>query len=527
MDAPHTLPLDARQTLDRIGIKREAYSDGTLFVRSAIDGSRLAKLRETDGKQADAAMARSVKAFASWRETGLGERLELVRLIGEHLRRHAADLAHIITLETGKPLADSLEEVTQAIARCDYASGLGHQIHGTAGVPEQRNQYTYDAWHPLGPTGCITSFNQTVLQYAVHAFITVMCGNTVIWKPSEKSSLSALAVFEVIQQAVRQFGKAPQGLFELLLGGRDIGKLLCEDSRISLVSASGSMNAGRTIGLKLAQRFSRSLLHLGGNNAALICPSADLGLALPQIVDAVCFSSGQCCRNLRRLFVYEEIYDEVVTRLKSALDRVPVGDPLDPATAMGPLIGRAAFESMQRALQEVRAEAAPVTGGERVLAERYPLAYYVKPAVVEMAEQDGPMLRETLAPIVYVMRVSSVREAIALNNDADAGLASSIFSRDLDETNEFFGPNGNDCGMANLNLCLCRGESGLPFGGNKASGGGRTAGTDFWKSHMRRAVVTLSFEAEPRVSPAIRKAVAAAELAAAAQGSSKSPPRTR
>lgn len=529
METQPPLPAIAEEALRRIGLKREVYGEGTLFVRSAIDGSRIAKLREADGKSADAAMDRSARAFATWRGTGLAERTELVRLVGEHLRRHASDIARIVTIETGKLIHDSADETAQAIARCDYAIGIARQINGSAGIPERRNQYSYDAWHPLGVTGCITAFNHPVLQFAVHAFSTVMCGNTVIWKPSEKASLSALATFEVIRQAMQEFGAAPEGLFELLLGGRDIGKLLCEDSRVDLVSASGSINAGRNIGLKLAQRFSRSLLHLGGNNGAVVCPSADLDLAVPRMIDAIRYCSGQSCCNLRRLFVHEAVYDETVSRLKAGLERVPAGNPLAETSAMGPLIGRTAFENMQRALQEVRNERGETSGGARVESARFPLAYYVSPALVEMSDQEGPMLRETLAPIVYAMRVSSVREAIDLNNDADAGLASSIFTRNMDEANEFFGPSGNDCGMANLNLCLTRADSGLPFGGNKASGGGRTAGTDSWKAHMRRAVVTLSFETEPDVSPSLRSALGLDHTGSAHkdQASRSRPPRTR
>lgn len=502
-----TLPASADEVLSRIGVRRETYGDGTLFVRSAIDGSRIAKLREADGASADAAMSRSVAAFAAWRETGLAERAELVRLIGEHLRRSASDIAHLITLETGKLLHDSLEETEQAIARCDYAIGLARQIHGNAGIPERRLYYTYDAWHPLGVTGCITAFNLPLLQFAIHAFTTVMCGNTVIWKPSEKASLSALAVFEVVGRAVREFGRAPEGLFGLLIGGRDIGKLLCDDSRVDLVSASGSIHAGRNISLKLAQRFAHSLLHLSGNNAAIICPSADLDQAIPLLAEATCYASGQSCSNLRRLFVHEDAYDTTVSRLKNVLSRVPIGNPLMQVSAMGPLIGRTAFEGMQRALQEARSERARVTGGERVLATEFPVAYYVRPAIVEMPMQDGPMLRETLAPILYVMRVASVDKAIALNNAAEAGLASSIFTRDMNESHAFFSVGGNDCGMASLNTCLSRADIGVPFGGNKASGGGRTAGTDSWKAHVRRAVVTLSFAGEPELPPSMRWAL--------------------
>ena len=510
MQSPSPLAADADEYLSRIGVRRDVYSDGTLFVRSAVDGSRIAKLREADGTSADAAMSRSAAAFLQWRKTGLTERANLVRLIGERLRAHAGDIAQLISIETGKLLHDSLDETEHAIARCEHAISLARQIQGRAGIPEQRLQYSYDVWHPLGVTGCITAFNSPLLQFAMHALTTVMCGNTVIWKPSSKASLSAHAVHEIVQQAVRKFGSAPDGLFELLIGGRDIGKLLCDDSRVDLVNATGSIYAGRSIGLKLAQRFARSLLQLNGNNAAIVCPSAEIDKVIPFLVEAACYSSGQSSCNLRRLFVHEDVYGETVSRLKSALDCIHAGNPLQQSSVMGPLISRTAYETMQRALQEARNERARITGGERVLNEEFPLAYYVRPAIVEMEAQIGPMLRETLAPIVYVVPVSSTREAINLNNASDAGLASSIFTRDMTESHEFFAVSGNDCGMSSLNACNLRAEVGIPFGGNKASGGGRTAGSESWKSHVRRAVVTLNFASEPTIAPHILKAIASA-----------------
>lgn len=532
MQPPSALPADADEYLSRIGVRRDVYSDGTLFVRSAIDGSRIAKLREADGTSADAAMSRSAAAFVQWRKTGLTERADLVRLIGERLRAHAGDIARLITIETGKLLYDSLDETEHAIARCEHAISLARQIQGRVGIPEQRLKYTYDVWHPLGVTGCITAFSAPLLQFAMHALTTVMCGNTVIWKPSSKASLTAHAVHEVVQQAVRQFANAPDGLFELLIGGRDIGKLLCDDSRVDLVNATGSIYAGRSIGLKLAQRFARSLLQLNGNNAAIVCPSADIGNAIPYLVEATCYASGQSCCNLRRLFVHEDVYDETVSRLRSALASIHAGNPLQRSSVMGPLVGRTAYDSMQRALQEARSERARITGGDRVLNEDYPLAYYVRPAIVEMEAQVGPMLRETLAPIVYVLPVASTREAITLNNASDAGLASSIFTRDMTESHEFFTVSGNDCGMASLNACNLRAEVGIPFGGHKASGGGRTAGTESWKSHVRRAVVTLNFAPQPTIAPHILKALESpppseAAFARTAYTIKSKPPRTR
>ncbi len=501
MEASSTLLARAEAALASIGVKRDAYVDGTLFVRSAIGGARIAKLREADGTSADETISRSVEASIRWRDTAPATRADLVRRIADNLRRHREDLAILLSIETGKLLPDSLAEADRAILRCDHAVGLLQASSATNNIAGSGYRMQ-EAWHPLGVTGCITSFSEPVAQFAAHAFATVMCGNSVIWKPSEKASLTASAMFEIIQRTAADF-PAAQGLFRLLVGGRDIGKLLCDDFRVSLVSAAGSMNTGRAIGLKLSQRFARSVLYLGGNNAAIVCPSADLKLALPLIVEAIIYRTGQGCGNVRRLFVHRDVYETVTNMLKTALANVPVGDPLLPDSAMGPLIDRSAFENMHRALQESKNERGRVTGGERVAATEFPAAYYVRPALVEMPAHAGPMLRETLAPILYVMQVRSLAEAIELNNATDAGLGAAIFTQEMREADLFLGAGGIDCGMASVNRCLVHDEIGLPFGGDKSSGGGRLSGTDC-TTHMRRSVVSMNLGGQPELRPHMR-----------------------
>jgi aldehyde dehydrogenase (NAD+) len=352
-----------------------------------------------------------------------------------------------------------------------------------------------ETWHPLGAVGVISAFNFPVAVWSWNAALALVCGDAVVWKPSEKTPLTALAVQALVERAAARCPDAPEGLCAVLIGGREVGEALVEHPKVPLVSATGSTAMGRAVAPRLAARFARQLLELGGNNAAIVAPSADLDLALRGVAFAAMGTAGQRCTSLRRLFVHDSVYDAFVPRLKAAYRSVPVGDPRSPETLVGPLIDLAAFEAMQKALAEARKAGGEVTGGDPVEVAGCPEAAYVHPALVEMGEQSDVVRRETFAPILYVMRYREIADAIAANNDVPQGLSSSIFTNDVREAELFTSARGSDCGIANVNIGPSGAEIGGAFGGEKETGGGREAGSDSWKAYMRRATNTVNYGA--------------------------------
>jgi aldehyde dehydrogenase (NAD+) len=408
-------------------------------------------------------------------------------------------------LEAGKVPSEALGEVQEMIDICDFAVGLSRQLHGLTIASERPAHRMMEQWHPLGPVGVITTFNFPVAVWAWNAALALVCGDPVLWKASEKTPLTALAVQALFLRAAEKFGDAPDGLSAVLIGGRDAAAMLVDDARVPLVSATGSTAMGRAVGPKLAQRFARAILELGGNNAAIVCPSADLALALRAVAFAAIGTAGQRCTTLRRLFVHRDIYAVLVERLKQVYATARVGNPLDDESALvGPLIDEAAFAAMQKTLAEIRAGGGRVTGGERRHAERYPAAYYVTPALAEVHEQAGPMLRETFAPLLYVMPYTGFDEALALHNGVPQGLASSIFSNDVREVEQFVSAAGSDCGIVNVNIGPSGAEIGGAFGGEKETGGGREAGSDVWKSYMRRVTSTINYGRDLPLAQGVR-----------------------
>jgi aldehyde dehydrogenase (NAD+) len=463
-------------------------------VTSPIDGATLARLVETSPAEAQAAITAAQAAFLAWREVPAPRRGELVRLLGEELRAAKADLGALVTLEAGKTASEGLGEVQEMIDICDYAVGLSRQLFGLTLATERPQHRMMETWQPLGVVGVISAFNFPVAVWSWNAALALVCGDPVIWKPSEKTPLTALAVQALFERAATRFGAdAPAGLSSLLIGGRQIGEALVGDERVRLVSATGSTAMGRAVGPLLAKRFARALLELGGNNAAIVAPSADLDLTLRGVAFAAMGTAGQRCTTLRRLFVHDSIYDALLPRLKAAYGAVAIGDPRDTDVLVGPLIDAAAFAGMERAVAEARAQGGAVAGGERV--EGPGSGYYVRPALIEMPAQAGVVLRETFAPILYVMRYGSLDEAIALNNAAPQGLSSSIFTLDMREAERFCSASGSDCGIANVNIGPSGAEIGGAFGGEKETGGGREAGSDSWRAYMRRATNTVNYGA--------------------------------
>ena len=503
-----SLPDEVLGLCGRLGVPDSAFASAGLAARSPVTGEVVAHLRETTPGEASAAIGRAHQAFLAWRQVPGPRRGELVRLLGEELRAAKDDLGLLVTLEAGKIVSEGAGEVQEMIDICDFAVGLSRQLYGLTIATERPDHRMMETWHPLGVCGVISAFNFPVAVWAWNAALAFVCGDPVVWKPSEKTPLTALAVQALVARAMARFGDAPEGLSEVLIGGRDLGSALVDDPRVPVVSATGSTAMGRQVGPRLAARFARAILELGGNNAAIVAPSADLDLSVRAVAFAAIGTAGQRCTTLRRLFVHESVYDVFLRRLLRVYETVAVGDPRAESVLVGPLIDRAAFEGMGRALAEAAEAGGTVHGGGRIEdAPGGPEAFYVRPALVEMQAQDGPMRRETFAPILYVTRYRDLDEAIALHNDVGAGLSSSIFTLDMREAERFIAVTGSDCGIANVNIGPSGAEIGGAFGGEKETGGGREAGSDAWKAYMRRATNTINFGATLPLAQGVKFAV--------------------
>jgi aldehyde dehydrogenase (NAD+) len=492
---------DLTNLIKKLDIPKSAFlKTGGLATGSPITGEKLLQIKPTSVEEVRLAIQKSHKAFLTWRQVPAPRRGELVRLLSEELRAAKTELGQLVTLEAGKIAAEGLGEVQEMIDICDFAVGLSRQLYGLTIATERPQHRMMETWHPLGVCGVITAFNFPVAVWSWNAALALVCGNPVVWKPSEKTPLTALAVQALFMKAAKRFGDAhtnlaPANLSQVIIGGADLGAALVDDKNVALVSATGSTAMGRKVAPKLAARFARSILELGGNNAAIICPSADLDQALRGVAFAAMGTAGQRCTTLRRLFVHDSIYDNFVPRLRKVYSHVSVGDPRKDGNLIGPLIDGQAFDAMQKALFDCRRMGGQVTGGERRQETYNPDAYYAAPALVDMPKHDGPVLRETFAPILYVIRYKKLEDAIAMNNAVGAGLSSSIFTRDMREAESFIATTGSDCGIANVNIGPSGAEIGGAFGGEKETGGGREAGSDSWKAYMRRATNTINYGA--------------------------------
>jgi aldehyde dehydrogenase (NAD+) len=477
---------DARELIAGFGLS----TGGDLHVNSPIDGREIASLRQTSTGEAEALIEVAHLAFLRWRTIPAPRRGELVRLLGMRLRAHKDPLARLVTIECGKPISEGLGEVQEMIDICDFAVGLSRQLHGLTIASERPGHRMMESWHPLGVVGIISAFNFPVAVWAWNAALALVCGDAVVWKPSEKTPLTALAVQAILDEATAEFGPdAPPGLSSVLVGDASVGAVLVDHPKIALVSATGSTRMGRVVGERVASRFGRSLLELGGNNASIVAPSADLALALRACAFGFMGTTGQRCTSLRRLFVHESLYEDFVARIRTAASSISIGDPRDPANLVGPLIDEAAFAGMQSALASARAAGATVSGGERLEVG----GVYVRPAVVELHDHSGPVLTETFAPILYTFPYSDLAQAIAMQNAVPQGLSSSIFTTDLREAEYFLSAAGSDCGIANVNIGTSGAEIGGAFGGEKETGGGRESGSDSWKAYMRRQTSTVNY----------------------------------
>ncbi len=451
-DPATDIPTALRETLAELGLSPSALATGSLVVRSPVTGAEIARLREHSPAEADAAIAAAHAAFLHWRLVPAPQRGELVRLLGAELRAAKAALGRLVSIEVGKILSEGQGEVQEMIDICDFAVGLSRQLHGLTIATERAGHRMMETWHPLGVTGIISAFNFPVAVWSWNAALALVCGNTLVWKPSEKAPLSALATHALLDRAIAKYraagGTVPDGLSAVLIGGRGPGEALVKHPLVPLVSATGSTAMGRAVGPAVAARFGRSILELGGNNAAIVAPTADLDLTLRGVAFAAMGTAGQRCTTLRRLFLHESLRDALLPRLKAAYASVPVGNPLAAGTLVGPLIDAAAQEAMPAALAAARAAGGVVHGGEAGTVPGCEGGRYVRPARVEMPGQVGPVPDETFAPILYVMTYRDLDEAIALHNAVPQGLSSSIFTNDLREAELFLSARGSDCGIA-------------------------------------------------------------------------------
>jgi aldehyde dehydrogenase (NAD+) len=490
--------FDSRRELASLWerLRLPPLGEGDLEARSPIDGQVIGRVRSSTPQEVAEATGAAHDAFLQWRLVPPPRRGELVRLFGEVLREEKEPLGRLVSLEAGKILQEGLGEVQEMIDICDFAVGASRQLYGLTIATERAGHRMMETWHPLGVVGVISAFNFPVAVWAWNACLAFVCGDAVVWKPSEKTPLTAVAVQALFERAMERFGDAPAKLSVVVQGGREVGTALVDDPRVPLVSATGSTRMGREVSPRIAARFGRPLLELGGNNGMIVTPSADLELASRAITFSAVGTAGQRCTTLRRLFVQDGIYEPLVPRLKTIFSTVAVGNPLDKGTLVGPLIDEAAFENMQASLARASGEGGIVFGGERLYGNSLPDAFYVRPAIVEMPGQTTVVVQETFAPILYVLRYERFEDVIALHNAAPQGLSSSIFTTDIREAETFMGPAGSDCGIVNVNIGPSGAEIGGAFGGEKETGGGRESGSDSWRVYMRRATNTINYSRE-------------------------------
>ena len=472
----------------------------TRELRSPIDATSLGQQSLCGHELVGQAIERAQHAALAWRRVPAPRRGELVRRIGEKVRERKQELGAIITLEAGKIRSEAEGEVQEWIDITEFAVGLSRQLHGLTIASERDDHRMMEQWHPLGVVGVITAFNFPMAVWAWNAMVGLVCGNSFVWKPSEKTPLCALAVQRLVLETIAEMPEAPVGLSQLVVGGREAGAALASDARVPLVSATGSVAMGRSVAATVGARLGRSLLELGGNNAMIVAPSARLDLALRAIVFSAVGTAGQRCTTLRRVIAHESLIDGLVQKIARAYESLSIGDPRDPDTLVGPLIDEAAYEAMNRALADVvRQGGERICGGDRV-SGRGPSGsgvsaggFYVRPALVRVPGNLSVVSQETFAPILYVMPYTSLESAIDLQNGVPQGLSSALFSDDLREAERFVSAVGSDCGIANVNIGTSGAEIGGAFGGEKDTGGGRESGSDAWRAYMRRSTNTINY----------------------------------
>ncbi|WP_407067104.1 L-piperidine-6-carboxylate dehydrogenase [Hyphococcus lacteus] len=487
---------DVCAIFDQLNVPLTDFLGNNLIKTSPGDGDVLCSLATTSEDQFEKTVDQAQSAFLKWRTVPAPLRGELVRRFCEKVRTHKEALATIVTLDCGKTREEALGEVQEVIDICDFAVGLSRQLYGLTIATERPNHRMAETWHPLGVFGQITAFNFPVAVWSWGAMIALVCGDSVIWKPSEKTPLTALSLNGLLTQTIAEYDQAPDGLAQVVIGGADLGQALASNKRIQIVSATGSTRMGEQVSATVGARLGRAILELGGNNAAIVTPEADMELAIRGVVFAAVGTTGQRCTSMRRLIIHKSVADDFCERLKNAYSQLRIGQPQDAGVHVGPLIDQAAYSGMAKSLDIAKSEGGTVSGGERVMQDQFPNAYYVKPAIVRMPAQTDIVKHETFAPILYVMTYETLEEAIALQNGVTQGLSSAIFTNNMREAEFFLSAAGSDCGIANVNIGTSGAEIGGAFGGEKNTGGGRAAGSDTWKNFMRRATNTINYSAE-------------------------------
>ena len=493
--SPSELNQLAVDTARRCGVDLDSMA-GDVVTTSPVNGGPLATVGWVDGSDVDDAVTRAQAAFLHWRAVPAPARGALVKRLGELLAVHKDDLATLISLEVGKIVSEARGEVQEMIDICDFAVGLSRQLYGRTMTSERPGHRLMEAWHPLGVVGVVSAFNFPAAVWSWNTAVALVCGDPVIWKPSELAPLTALASNAILARAIADCG-APADLGQVLVGGSDVGEALVDHPGLALLSATGSTRMGRAVGPRVADRFGRSLLELGGNNAAVVTPSADLDLTTRGVVFSAAGTAGQRCTTMRRVIAHSSVLDELTERLVSAYGRLPIGNPMQDGTLVGPLINRAAYEGMEQAIERAGTEGGKlVAGGGRALEEEAPDAFYANPSIVRVDQQTDVVAQETFAPLLYVLPYEDFDEAVALNNAVPQGLSSSVFTSDQAEAERFLSADGSDCGIVNVNIGTSGAEIGGAFGGEKETGGGRESGSDAWRAYMRRATNTINYSGE-------------------------------
>lgn len=507
------LKSEVAQILARFGVPDKVPSVGlggrwtsgdgeTIVVNSPIDGSVIAEIPSASNGDLDVACERATAAFKHWRTVPAPLRGQVVREIGERLRANKDELAKLVTIECGKIYQEALGEVQEMIDICDFAVGLSRQLYGLTIASERPMHRLTEQWHPLGPIGVISAFNFPVAVWAWNAMLALACGDPVVWKPSEKTPLTAIACHAIALQAIKDFPDCPEDVVQLVIGGRETGQALAADRRLPLVSATGSTAMGKSVAQTVGARLGRPLLELGGNNAAVVTPSADLQMTIRAMVFSAVGTCGQRCTSLRRIIAHRSVVDQVRDQMVSAYSSLKIGDPMKPETLVGPLIDAQSFAQMETTLASAKEQGGTVHGGGRVATDDN--GFYVNPALVEIDASADVAMHETFAPIAYLMVYDTIEEAIAIQNQVSQGLSSTIFTTDVREAELFCGPAGSDCGIANVNIGTSGAEIGGAFGGEKDTGGGRESGSDAWKAYMRRATNTVNYSSELPLAQGIK-----------------------
>jgi len=488
--------------LSLLGIEKEnaGTSTGREFMKSSSaakivsttpsDGSEIGAVFETTKEEYEDVVQKSQEAFREWRMMPAPQRGEIVRQIGQKLREYKEPLGKLVSYEMGKIYQEGLGEVQEMIDICDFAVGQSRMLYGKTMHSERPQHRMYEQWHPIGPVGIISAFNFPVAVYSWNAMIAAVCGDTVIWKGSEKTPLCSVAVQNIVGKVLED-NDLPEGIFGMITGGREAGEWMTSDERIPLISATGSIPMGKKVGQTVAARLGKTILELGGNNAIIISKDADLEMTIRAVVFGAVGTAGQRCTSTRRLIIHESVYDELKERLVSIYKDLNIGDPLEADTLVGPLIDSAAVSAMQNALKEVKAAGGSVLCGGDVLDEMK--GHYVKPAICEVQNHYEIVQNETFAPILYLIKYSTLDEAIELHNGVRQGLSSSLFTLNMREAENFLSHHGSDCGIANINIGTSGAEIGGAFGGEKETGGGRESGSDAWKAYMRRQTNTINW----------------------------------